>query len=167
MKKIGRLLSGSEEFRYEFDVPIELAIERLSSNVNKVSILPRASEEMVGNISGRGVKIWRVIPRVRNSFSPVLVGTFTEEGSKTVLAGVFRFHRAVQAFMMFWFAFVVFWVMFASLMVFVNPSMPWYMPFTGLLMICFGIGLIKIGKRGSRQDPIWLKENISDTINES
>ncbi|SDJ81755.1 hypothetical protein SAMN04488540_1142 [Ferrimonas sediminum] len=165
MKKITEFLYGSEEFEFVFDVPIEIAIERLKKGVSTTSRL--TSEGMVGNVSSDIVKIQRVIPMVQNSFKPFLVGSFSSDGNKTVLSGVFRFHRFVQAFMTFWFGFIVLWVTMASVAVAAKPTEAWSFPIFGFLMLCFGVGLVKLGKWFSRNDKEWLKDNISNAINKN
>lgn len=99
MNNFSQFLYGSEEFELKFDVPIEDAIGRLSSNVSKASFSRLVSEGMVGDVSRESVKIQRAIPMVRNSFKLFFVGSFSDKGNKTSLSGVFRFHRFVQAFM--------------------------------------------------------------------
>jgi hypothetical protein len=167
MKKVSEFLYGSEEFKLVFDVPIDTAIERLNSNVNKTSFSRIKSERMVGSVNRQSVKIQRVIPRVQNSFKPFLVGSFSEEGNKTVISGVFRFNLFVQAFMTFWFGFIFLWVVLASVAAFLKPSEAWFFPLFGVLMFCFAIGLMKLGKWFSRNDKKWLKEYISDAINKN
>ena len=165
MGKVSEFLYGSEEFELVFDVPIEDAIGRLSSNVSKATFSRLAPERMVGHVSRQSVKIQRVKPMEKNSFKPFFVGSFSELGDKTSLSGVFRFHRAVQIFMTYWFGFNIFWIIIASAVALVEPSVEWFFPFGGLLMFCFGVGLVRLGKWQSRSDQGWLKKRIGHAIN--
>jgi hypothetical protein len=164
MKKFSEFLYGSEQFELIFDVPLEDAINRLRSNVSKTSFSQLTSQGMVGSVSSESVNIQRAIPMVQNSFKPFLVGSFSEVGNKTKLSGVFRFHRFVQVFMTFWFGFIALWFLVASIAVLAKSSEVWFFPFFGIIMFCFGIGLIKLGKWFSRNDKVWLKEKITNAI---
>ena len=165
---ISEFLYGSEKCELVFDVPVESAIERLSANVTKTSasLLTFTSEGMVGHVNKNSVKINRMIPRVRNSFRPVFVGSFATESSQTILKGVFRFDSVVRVFMTFWFGFVALLTLLASAAVLTEPTKSWFIPLAGVLMFCVGIGMVKLGKSFSRDDRTWLEENISHAINQ-
>lgn len=152
----------SELFVLTFDAPVDVAVERLKSKVKNVSLFSFTTQGMVGRVSEKNVKILRIAPIVRNSFKPILVGSFKKEDNKTIFSGVFRFHRFVQIFMTFWFGFIVLLTLLALI---AKPSEAWFFPLFGLLMASFGVGLVKIGKWFSRNDKNWLMENITNAIN--
>lgn len=167
MKKISDFLYGSEPLKLQFDMPIETATERLNANVHKSSFMPASAERMEGNVDTEHVEIERVIPLVGNAFKPVFVGKFSEEGGKTILTGVFRFHRFVQVFMTFWFGITTLWLITVSINALSTASNTWYFPLYGLMMLAMGVGMVKIGKWFSRNDRQWLKEHISHAIAEN
>ena len=167
MKKFFHLINGSEAFEWVFEVSVEQAIERLQTKVSKTSFSSLTNQGMAGTVGKENTKIQRVIPMVGNSFKPFLVGSFTSEDGKAILSGVFRFHRFVQAFMTFWFGFIILWVLIASIAVLSKPAEAWFIPLFGILMLGFGVGLVTLGKWFARNDKRWLKENISNAINQN
>ena len=167
MGRFFNLIYGSEAFEWAFDVSIEQAIERLQTKVSKTSFSRLTNQGMVGTVGKESTKIQRVIPMVGNSFKPFLVGSFTSENGKTILSGVFRFHRFVQAFMTFWFGFIILWVLMASVAIMSKPAEAWFFPLFGILMFVFGVGLVTLGKWFARNDKRWLKESIFNAINQN
>ncbi len=167
MKKISEFLYRTEQVELTFDVPIEEAIKRLDANVGNSVFSHLTSEGMVGSVSRDTVKIHRVIPMMKNSFKPMLIGSFSTLGGRTILSGVFRMHRLVQVFMTFWFGVLAFSVLTEGASILVNPSDAWPAPLVGFMMIAFGVGLVKIGKWLSRNDKEWLKERVSASINQT
>ena len=128
------LIYGSEPFELAFDVPIEEAIERLASKVSRTSISRLTSQGMVGSVREESTKIQRVIPFVQNSFKPIFIGSFSTNGSQTVLAGVLRLHRVIQAFMTIWFSFIALWIVMSSFALLTKRYENWTFPLHGVLM---------------------------------
>ena len=164
MKKLWFFLYGTENFKLEFDIPIDQAVENLKSKVSPSFFSRFGFERMVGYVSSDCVKVQRIVPMMKNSFKPVFVASFSVEGNKTILSGFFRFHRFVQIFMTFWFCFVSLWTLMASLTLVDDPS-AWILLFVSALMFSFGIGLVTLGKWFARNDQNWLKDNVCHAIN--
>jgi len=164
MKRIFDFLYGTEGFQIEFDVPIDVAVANLQSRVSGSVLSLLGSEGMVGQVSNHTVKLQRVIPMVGNSFKPFLIGSFSTRGNKTVLSGVFRFHRLVQAFLTFWFAFSALFIVLLSVAAFANPSEIWFFPLFGIMFLGGGVAMVNIGRWFARNDKEWLKRNIHDAV---
>ena len=167
MKWIFDFLYGTEQFQIEFDVPIDVAVTNLQSRVSGPVLSLLGSEGMVGQVSNHRVKLQRVIPMVGNSFKPFLIGSFSTSGNKTVLSGVFRFHRIVQAFLTFWFTFSALLIVLLSVTAFANPAESWFVPFFGVLFLAGGVAMVNIGRWFARNDKEWLKRNIHDAVEPS
>ncbi len=167
MNKFGQLIYGSESLELSFEVTIDKAVERLGQKVSRTFLSRLTSQGMVGFASIENTRIERVLPFLRNSFKPVFVGSFRTVGDQTVLSGVLRLHRSVQVFMTFWFGFIALQVIAAPFTASAYPDEAWQVPLVGVLMFAFGIGLLKSGKRFSRNDKQWLVENITSAINQN
>ncbi|MBU2862494.1 hypothetical protein KO489_01410 [Reinekea forsetii] len=165
MSKVLEFLYGTEKFEIEFQVPIDIAIDRLKGHVDSSYFSSVGKERMVGFVSPKGVKIQRVMPSIQNSFKPFLVGSFSSYENTSTLSGVFRFHRFVQVFMTFWLFFVGLATLVMTLIAILNPRESWFLPFIGFLMLGLGVGIIKLGKWFSRNDMSWFKKTISKVVN--
>jgi hypothetical protein len=166
MNRFSQLIFGSESLELSFEVPMAQAIERLRNEVSRTSFSRITSEGMVGIVNEENTKIQRVIPMVQNSFKPIFIGSFIKREGQTVLSGVLRFHRLVQIFMSIWFGFTSLWVLLTLVTVVAKPSEEWFFPLFGVLMLAFGVGLVKLGKWFSRNDKKWLSEHICDAVNQ-
>jgi hypothetical protein len=121
MNKVRQFIYGSEPFEIELNVPRATAIERLKEIVHRTTLTGIGTERIVGSVNEYQVKLQRVIPMVQNSFKPILVGTVTTKNGKTILTGVFRFHRYVQIFLTIWFGFIAFWTLLSLSFVVAKP----------------------------------------------
>ncbi|MFC1751423.1 hypothetical protein ACFL2V_21835 [Pseudomonadota bacterium] len=165
MKRIIQLIYHSEPFEMSFDLPLKKAVDRLHSKVGRTAFSCLLSQGMVGSVSEEKVHVQRVIPMVQNSFKPVFVGSFRQEGDKTVLSGVLRFSRFNQVSMSIWFGFIILWILISLVFVALKPADAWFFPLGGILMFALGVGLVKVCKWFSRNDKDWLYENIGRAIN--
>lgn len=164
MNKIAQFLYASEPLEIVFDVPVDMAVARLSSKVNRTYFSNFKSQRMVGRVSEDDVVIQRVIPMVQNSFKPVFIGAFESEENQTSLNGVLRFHRIVQIFMTFWFLCVALFTIQSLMHFSMVDGSDWLSVIVSLAMLLFGILLVKIGKWFSRNDKAWLTKAITSAI---
>ena len=167
MKKFIELIYGSTELKMTFDVPIDKAVERLESNVDKSLFSRMKSEGMAGRVSKNRIAIQRVIPNIGNSFKPFFIGSLSTVNEKTTLSGVFRIHLFSQAILTIWFGGTLFWIIGTTLLAIQKPSEAWFFPIFGVLQFAAGYGLVRLCKWFSRNDEQWLKEKISDAINQT
>ena len=154
----------SAPYKLEFDVPLDIAIERLSSKVKTFSFSSYKHQGMMGKVSKNGAMIFRNIPYLRNPFKPILFGSFEREGDKTIFFGSFRIHRFGKVFMTIWFGFFILSLLL-SLSLVTSDSKSWAGPFEDLVFIISGIGFIKFGKWFSAKDKDWILENLESAIN--
>lgn len=166
MNKIAQFLYATEPMEIVFDVPLDMAIERLGAKVNRTYFSNLKSQRMVGYVSEEAVAIQRVIPMVQNSFKPVFIGAFESEENQTSLNGVLRFHRIVQIFMTFWFIFVALFIIQSLIQFSLVDAGAWLSVIASLAMLVFGILLVKVGKWFSRNDKAWLTKAITAAIYE-
>jgi len=167
MKRIFDFLYGTEEVQIEFDVPIDVAVTNLQSRVSGSVLSLLGSEGMFGQVRNHTVKLHRVIPMVGNSFKPFLIGSFSTCDNKTVLSGVFRFHRLVQVFLTFWFAFSALLIVLLSVATFDNYSQTLFSPLFGMMFLGGGVAMVNIGRWFARNDKEWLKRSIRDAVEPS
>jgi hypothetical protein len=166
MNKIARFLYGSEPLEIVFDVPMDIAMERLSSRVNRTYFSQLRSQRMVGYVEADEVAIQRVIPMVQNSFKPVFHGAFEAEENQTSLKGILRFHRIVQVFMTLWFLFVALFFVQSLIEFTFSDAGDWFALLLSLAMLAGGVFIVILGKWFSRNDKVWLTKAITAAIYE-
>ena len=93
-----------ETFQIQTSLPLDGAIDLMRQNVEpkKWLRLSRSHKLFEGDVSSAGFKIMRII-HYRNSFLPVIQGTFEQGDEGTKINIKMRLHRLVMAFMCFWF----------------------------------------------------------------
>ena len=164
MRKLFDAIYRKEYLEMDFDVPIDLVVDRLQKEVGRTFFSALSSQRMVGYVSKERICIRRVIPLFQNSFSPILFGSLTCKNGKTNLNGVLRMHRYTQLFMSLWFGFIVVWLALVSVLAVVIPSEAWMFPLIGILFFGAGVGILFIGKWFSRNDKEWIENNITYAI---
>lgn len=172
MKKILHMIYGSEYVEMNFDIPLNVAIERLKSRVWTFSFFRFKSHVMIGSVKLDVVVIRRSTTFVRNSFSPVFIGHFDKEIKETKLSGRFRINRIVQVFTTIWFASVLFFPFFVAVIAVRESGGIWpslvvglFSSLASLLLVGISLGIVKFSTWISQYEKDWLKTEISDTIN--
>ena len=85
-----------------FEVPSDVALDRLKSRVSRFGFLRFDAHAIVGSVTLDSVVIQRARTRLLNAFGPVFVGQFYCARHQTRLCGVFRMKRPVQIFSSIW-----------------------------------------------------------------
>lgn len=167
MNKLISIIFGSETLELVFDVPIDVAVERLRSEVSRTTLSRFTSQRMVGSVSEKRTYIHRVIPMVQNSFKPIFIGSFSEKNNKTILSGILRLHRFTQVFVAIWLGFIAIWTIVACIGAVAKPSEAWFFPLAGLFMFGVGLILLSLGQWFARNDKSWLENAINNAISKS
>ena len=132
-----------EKFEIETTMPVPTILAALGNTVE-----PRKwkwfrpwfdeGKKFEGRYSDNGFKIMRIL-NWRNSFQPVIVGTFCSNTAGTTIKVTMRLHRFVAAFMCAWMGFPLF-----ELMTSLKSSVQLSELFGPLVMIIFGVALVSI-----------------------
>ncbi|HEV7613838.1 MAG TPA: hypothetical protein VGO37_18310 [Steroidobacteraceae bacterium] len=158
------LLYGSISAEWESAYGIEESVTRLRAATKKSVFSALAEPAAVGTVSESKVKLQRVVPMVRNSFKPFLIGQFVERGERVFLVGRFTMLGAVKVFMSVWLGLVVVFGLAALFghTAIKSGSFPFVLvPFA---MTGFGVGLLWFGKWLARNDAGWLGDVVKGAI---
>lgn len=156
----GRLFK-SESVEFEFNVPVEQAVQNLGSRVAAPGKPPHGvGDSMVGAVTQGTTYIYRAVPGSRNSFRPTFYGSFSDHSGKTILAGVITLNRVIQKFVVLWCAVVALVAVWTLITILNNPAASWgslaYVVF--MLIACIVFFRMMIQK--SSPDISWLKQEI-------
>jgi hypothetical protein len=93
-----------ETFQIQTSLPLDGIVDLMRQNVEPKKWLrfSRSHKLFEGDVSSAGFKIMRII-HYRNSFLPVIQGTFEQGDEGTRINIRMRLHQLVMAFMCFWF----------------------------------------------------------------
>lgn len=158
-------LFGSEDVRFEFDLPAEQAMQKLDAQVNAPgNQSPGKQESMIGGVSKESTYIYRSVPGSRNSFRPTFYGYFSDEGSKSSLEGEITLNRVIKKFIIMWCAIVGLVAIFTLLTLLRNPAASWGSLIYVILMLILCIFFFKTMIKKSSPDKGWLKDEIAKAI---
>jgi hypothetical protein len=161
------LLYGSVPVEWESAYGLDESVARLRAATKKSAFSVVAEPAAVGTVTQAKVKLQRVLPMVRNSFKPFLIGQFVVRGEHVFLVGRFTMLGIVKVFMSFWFGCLVLFAIVAIAQAPFHPSAK-QANFTLVLgplgMCAFGVGLVAFGKWLARNDADWLRDVIQRAI---
>jgi len=158
------LIYGSISVEWESAYGLEESVSRLRA-ATKTSVFSALAEPAaVGTVTESRVKLQRVIPMVRNSFKPFLVGQFVKRGEQVFLVGRFTMLGFVKVFMTFWFGFLVVFGVAAPFARTASKSTTLAFIFGPITMCGFGVGLVWFGKWLARNDAAWLADVVKRAI---
>lgn len=158
-----RIWTGSDPVEFESSFGMAESVKRLKAATRHWGLFSVTKEVASGRVTESRVSLQRVIPMVGNSFKPFFVGRFQLRNGNVVLRGRFTLHWLVRLFMGVWLSFCV---LFATLGIVAAIRSPQAapMPFAGVVMLAFGLGLIRLGGWFSRNDPAWLSSVIRNAL---
>lgn len=129
------------------------------------------SRPVMGRVSDSSLRIWKRI-RYRNSFQTCLSAKLVEQDGRTRIGCRFSLHPFAVVFMAVWFGAVVLiggMVIVVSTVAFLAdpsavPPFVWLGLAIPIVMIAFGIGLIRFGRYLARDERQFLLEFLRQTI---
>ena len=131
-------------------LPREQAVQALRAATARGNLT--ATGSIAGSIGDKRVHLYhRTV--MRNSFKPHFRGSLYATAQGCELRGEYALPPLVFVFMLFWLGFCVLWTTVAALQLgrFDLMLLPAVLP--GLLMPCFGIGLLRLGQHLASDDP--------------
>jgi hypothetical protein len=140
-------------------IPVEECKARLASSVDAERLGfswsgYTGSRPILGKLRDTGFRLQKR-RYYRNSCAPFFSGRFVASDSGTLIAGEFRMHSFVKAFMIMWFSFLGFFFVIMLITVIAGRADAQGSPALGLVipagMAAFGVALIKFGR--------WLGKN--------
>ena len=144
------------------------AQNRLRPIVHRTVITTLLSRGLIGKIQERRVRLTIYRPLFANSFSPVFDASFEEADGATWLVGRFRLHRFVRVFLSIWFGGVVLigalLVPFGIIGVLAGSLEAAVMVFGPLLMLGFGIALVKLGSFFGAADERYILSKVNEAL---
>ena len=161
------LLYGSVSVEWESAYPLEESVVRLRAVTLKSAFSVLAEPAAVGTVSESGVKLQRVIPMVRNSFKPFFLGQFVRRGERVFLTGRFTMLPITKVFMSLWFGLLASVSVIALVSMLAVPAEKpgrFLLVLGPLLMMAFGVGLLRLAKWFCRNDAEWLTHIIRRAI---
>lgn len=157
IEKLWQAIFWTEPFDYIFDVPLELAVSRLQSEVSD-------SWYLFGIVERDEVDLTRLVPLFSNLFKPHLIGSFQQLDERTRLVGSFRFHRLIQVFMATWFFGLILFTVMAAVGYLLRQTGEWYLPLFSVAMAIVGYAIMDTGKRLSGGDIHWLENRVKNAV---
>ena len=158
------LLFGTRPFQVKSDFDIKDSVLRLNDAVSSFSVSTLFKEKLVGHVRENHVVLRRERPHIQNSFKPFLDASFIEEDGCVYLKGEYRMSRPTQIFMVFWFGFIAFWeLMVISKLQLDNPKYYLFI-LAGLVMLGFGVLLIKFGAKLASNDISWINSKVTKAL---
>lgn len=152
---------GSDPCEFESSYSMAESVGRLRAATCRWGLFS-VEEVAAGTVTQSRVCLQRVIPMVGNSFKPWFVGRFQMSGGHVVLRGRFTLHWLVKGFMGLWLSFCALFTVSGVIAAIRSPQS--VMPFAGLAMLAFGLGLMRLGGWFSRNDPAWLSAVIRNAL---
>ncbi|MFA5352859.1 MAG: hypothetical protein WC291_01385 [Thermodesulfovibrionales bacterium] len=92
-------LYGKYRIEYKSRYPLNESVKRLKAVVKSRWNPFPIQEGVYGSVSADRVRLYRVIPFVRNSFAPIFMGAFKYSDGVVVLSGFFSIHIGAKIFM--------------------------------------------------------------------
>jgi hypothetical protein len=158
------LIYGSISVEWESAYGLEESVSRLRAATKRSVFSALAEPAAVGTVTESRVKLQRVIPMVRNSFKPFLVGQFVKRGEHVFLVGRFTMLGFVKVFMTVWFGFLFVFGVAAPFAQTTSKSFTLAFVFGPITMCGFGVGLVWFGKWLARNDAAWLADVVYRAI---
>jgi len=158
------LIYGSISVEWESAYGLEESVSRLRAATKRSVFSALAEPAAVGTVTESRVKLQRVIPMVRNSFKPFLVGQFVKRGEHVFLVGRFTMLGFVKVFMTVWFGFLFVFGVAAPFAQTASKSVTLAFVFGPITMCGFGVGLVWFGKWLARNDAAWLGDVVKRAI---
>lgn len=165
-------LYGKIKIDYKSKFPMNESVVRLKEVVRSGWSPFPFREGVYGKVSEDLVRLYRVIPFGSNSFIPIFTGSFKRADGNVVLSGFFSMHIFVKIFMTVWFTGVISISVFMAVQVikeadagkafFVTPAL-----LIPMVMVLFGILIVKLGKWFSRNDIAYISRIVEDALDES
>jgi len=143
--------------------PLRESLSRLADSTSGSASPLTLNDEIVGSVSSSKINLTRNRPFVRNGFRAHFSGVLRQEGSKVVLRGEFRLGQGGDVFTLIWFGFIFLWTVVAYFTT-DYASDEWWLPYAGLGMLSFGLGLTWIGKRSGYKDVEWLTSHLREAL---
>src|SRR5437870_9458368 len=103
LRALVNILYGSKPVSFPSPYTAEIAMQRLSSIVQRTALNIWFQEGLVGKVTPTRVALYHHRFPLRNSFKPIFIGKFTLRNGATVLEGYFSMHWLVKGFMTIWF----------------------------------------------------------------
>jgi len=152
-----------EEVEFEFQQPVERAMENLRAHVigTRESL---KSESLVGEVDRQDTFLYRSEPGSRNSFRPTFYGAFSDEGRKSSLKGVIGLNRVIKKFLILWCALVGLVVVSTVASVLGNPHASWGSVLYVVLFMAACVVFFNWMLNKSAPDVAWLKAEITSAV---
>lgn len=153
----GRQWRAQRKINYRTRLSIVECRQRLQLRVLSPSqrwplgFTPMEEGTVTASVRGDRFKLFACGPKyLRNSFAPLFDGRLETTNEGTSIVGGFRMHRMVQAFVTFWFSGLTIMTV-AAPMVALSQDPQFGLKalvfiFGGLGIICFGVGLLFLGR---------------------
>jgi len=156
-------LFSTEKVEFEFQLPVDQAIENLSASVagTRESL---KGESLVGEVNRDDTFLYRSEPGSRNSFRPTFYGEFTDVAGKSTLKGVIGLNRIIKKYLILWCALVGLVVVSTIASVLGNPHASWG---SVLYVALFMLGCIVFFNwmmNKSAPDVAWIKAEITKAV---
>jgi hypothetical protein len=161
------LLYGSVSVEWESAYPLAESVARLRAVTLRSVFSALAEPAAVGTVSESRVKLQRVIPMVGNSFKPFFLGQFVKRGERVFLTGRFTMLLITKVFMSLWLGLLACVSVTALVSMLAAPAGKpgrFLLVLGPLLMMAFGIGMLRLAKWFCRNDVGWLTHVIRRAI---
>lgn len=153
-------LFANEAVEFEFQIPVNQAIDNLNASVIGSRQTQTASESMMGDVNRESTYLFRSIRGSRNSFRPTFYGKFRDDGTTNTLTGEISLNRVVRKFIVVWCVLVGLVALATLVSVLRNPQASWgslaYIVF--MLFACLAFSHFMYQK--NQPDIDWLKNEI-------
>ncbi len=163
LKRVLAVLYPEATATFDSAYVLETSVARLSQRTRRSVLGTLFKEAAIGRVSAHEVRLRHYSPWFRNDFAPEFVGAFDTSSGRPTLSGHFRTRLWTRVFLTFWFGFCVLWTLGATAAAF-SDSKVWGLPFAGLLMIAFGLGLLYGGRAMGARDIDWLSRFIAQSL---
>lgn len=154
-------LFANEAIEFEFQMPVNQAIDNLKGSVIGSRQTQTASESMMGDVSRESTYLFRSVRGSRNSFRPTFYGSFTDTGTTNTLTGEISLNRVVRKFIVVWCALVGLVAVATLVSVLRNPHASWISLAYIVFMLFAILAFAHFMYQKNRPDIDWLKNEIA------
>ena len=128
------------------------------------------SRPVIGQVEGLSIRLRKRIG-YSNGFQTFLLATMESDGTGTRIRGEFAMHASTRVFIYCWFGFLIFFTVMAvaGTVASAFSSSParlvnWMILLVPLLMVAFGLTLVRLGRYLARHEAAFLTRFLCETL---
>ena len=163
------ILFKKEPATFETTAALKTAVEKLQKSTERTLLATFFKEAIIGIVSEGYIRLYRYRPFFQNSFAPIFTGKFRCSNGVTVLEGHFAVNLISRIFMMVWFGFIGIFILLAGFQIATKEEIQasdFLFLIFPVLLIFFGIGLLKFGTYFGESDKSHISKVIREAIRE-